>query len=109
MQSIFIRRLFCDYQFPNSTVYIWPTPRQAGTLELWVYAAMTQFANLTDTITMSDGYEAGLRANLAVLLAPEYGRPIDQTVLALAQNFKGSLVQLNASNHGRSQAPPAAA
>ena len=34
MQSIFIRRLFCDYQFPNSTVYIWPTPRQAGTLEL---------------------------------------------------------------------------
>ena len=109
MQSIFIRRLYCDYQFPSATVYIWPTPRQAGTLELWVYAAMTQFANLTDTITMPEGYEAGLRFNLAVVLAPEYGRPIDQTVLANAQNFKASLVQLNASNHARSQAPPAAA
>jgi hypothetical protein len=109
MQSIFIRRLYCDYQFPSATVYIWPTPRQAGTLELWVYAVMTQFANLTDTVTMPEGYEAGLRFNLAVVLAPEYGRPIDQTVLANAQNFKASLVQLNASNHARSQAPPAAA
>lgn len=107
MQSIFIRKLYCDYLYPNSTVYIWPTPRLSGSLELWAYAVMTQFANLTDTITMPEGYEAGLRWNLALNLAPEYGRPIDPSVAQLAQNFKASLVQLNSGNQMKSQAPAA--
>ena len=110
MQSIFIRKLYCDYLYPNATAYIWPTPRLSGTLELWIYAVMSQFVNLTDAIDLPQGYEAGLRFNLAVCLAPEYGRPIDQTVLANAQNFKASLVQLNAGNQMKSQAAvPAAA
>lgn len=107
-QSIFIRKLYCDYLFPSSTVYVWPTPRMGGTLELWIYATMQPFASLTSAITLPDGYEAGLRWNLAVNLAPEYGRPIDQVVLAQAQNFKASLVQLNAGNQMKSQAPAAA-
>jgi hypothetical protein len=104
MQSIFIRRLYCDYAFPSATVYLWPTPRLAGTLELWIYATMPAFASVDSVISLPEGYEAGLRFNLAVNLAPEYGRPIDQVVLANAQNFKASLVQLNAGNQMRSQA-----
>jgi hypothetical protein len=107
MQSIFIRKLYCDYAFPSSTVYIWPTPRISGTLELWAYATVPPFAALSSVITLPEGYEAGLRWNLATNLAPEYGRPIDQVVLAQAQNFKASLVQLNSSNHMKSQAPVA--
>jgi len=42
-----------------------------------------------------------------VNLAPEYGRPIDQVVLANAQNFKASLAQLNSSNQMKSQTPVA--
>lgn len=103
-QSIFIRRLYCDYAFPSSTVYIWPTPRLAGTLELWIYATVPPFAALSSVIVLPDGYEAGLRWNLAVNLAPEYGRQLDQIVAAQAQNFKASLVQLNTSNHAKSQA-----
>jgi hypothetical protein len=102
MQSIFIRKLYCDYLFPNSTVFIWPTPRLAGLLEIWIYAPMTEFADVNTTIDLPDGYEAGLRFNLALNLAPEYGRPVDQLVAAQAQNFKASLVQLNTSNHARS-------
>jgi hypothetical protein len=107
MQSIFIRKLYCDYVYPNSTVYLWPTPRLPGTLEMFVYATMPPFATIADTITLPDGYEAGLRWNLALNLAPEYGRPIDPGLPALAQNFKASLVQLNSGNHMRSQAPAA--
>src|SRR4030095_3606937 len=103
-QSIFIRRLYCDYAFPSSTVYIWPTPRLSGSLELWIYATVPPFADLSSVIVLPEGYEAGLRWNLAVNLAPEYGRPIDQVVLANAQNFKASLVQLNTGNQMRSQA-----
>jgi hypothetical protein len=70
---------------------------------------MAQFASLDQTINLPEGYEAGLRFNLAVNLAPEYGRPIDQTVIGNAQNFKASLVQLNSSNQMRSAASPAGA
>jgi hypothetical protein len=102
MQSIFIRRLYCDYAFPSSTVYLWPTPRVSGTLELWIYATMPQFASVDSVISLPEGYEAGLRFNLSILLALEYGRPIDQVLVAQAQNFKASLVQLNAGNQMRS-------
>jgi hypothetical protein len=108
-QSIFIRKLYCDYLFPSSTVYIWPTPRISGSLELWIYATMPQFASLSDVINLPEGYEAGLRWNLALNLAPEYGRPVDPSVAQLAQNFKASLVQLNSGNQMRSLAPAAAA
>ena len=104
LTSIFVKKLYCDYSFPFCSVWLWPTPRLNGQLEMWLFAVMTQFASLADTISLPEGYEAGLRWNLAVNLAPEYGRPIDQVVLANAQNFKASLVQLNASNQMRSQA-----
>jgi hypothetical protein len=105
LQSIFLKKLYCDYGFPLSNVYLWPTPRYGGTLELWMYATMTQFASLDTVINLPEGYEAGLRFNLAICLAPEYGRPVDPLTAAGAQNFKASLVQLNASNQMRSQAP----
>jgi hypothetical protein len=102
--AIIARKLYCDYLFPTSGVYLWPTPRQGAGLELWIYAPMAQFASLDTVLSLPDGYEAGLRFNLATVLAPEYGRPVDQLVLAQAQNFKASLVQLNNSNHMRSLA-----
>jgi hypothetical protein len=111
MQSIFIRKLYCDYLYPVSTVFIWPIPRvSGGLLELWIFAPMPAFPALDSVIDLPPGYEAGLRFNLATVLAPEYGRPVDPLTAAGAQNFKASLVQLNAGNHMRSQAPvPAAA
>jgi len=105
MQSIFIRKLYCDYLFPSSTVYIWPTPRLSGSLEMWIYAVMAAFDSLDSDIVLPQGYEAGLRFNLATVLAPEYGRPVDPLTVAGAQNFKASLVQLNVANQMRSQAP----
>jgi hypothetical protein len=108
LQSIFLKKLYCDYGFPVSNVYLWPTPRYGGTLELWMYATMTQFLTVNDTINLPEGYEAALRYNFAVALLPEYPRSqVDPTLPVQAQNYKASIVQLNASNHMRSQALPA--
>src|SRR5215831_5278287 len=35
--SVYVRKLYCDYQYPTTTVSIWPTPRVAGVLGLIVY------------------------------------------------------------------------
>jgi hypothetical protein len=107
--AIFIQKLYCDYQYPNSTVYLWPTPRMTGNLELWIYAAIAPFPDVNQTIDLPPGYEAALRYNFAIALLPEYPRSqADPTLPAQAQNYKASLVQLNAQNHAKTLQPTAA-
>lgn len=108
-QSVYVRKLFCDYAYPSASVYIAPVPRLTGTLEVWIYTVIPQFASLTDAIDMPPGYEMAVRYNFAMALLPEYPRSqVDPTLPAQAQMYKASIVQLNNSNHMRSMpvAPP---
>lgn len=106
--SVYVRVLFCDYGYPNATVYIAPIPRLGGLLEMWAYTPLAPFANTGATIDLTDGYEMALRYNLAMALLPEYPRSqVDPTLPAQAQMYKGAIAQLNAANH--MHVPPAAA
>lgn len=105
--AIVTRKLFCDYQYPTSTVYIWPAPRTTGTLEMWTLAPITAFATTGETVALPQGYEIAVRFNFALVVAGEYGRPVDPSVLAQAQLYKQSIVQLNAQNHMRTPPPQA--
>ena len=110
-QAILIKKLYCDYIYPVSHVYIWPVPRVGGgMLEMFVYSAIQPFATVNDTIDLPPGYEQALRYNFAIALLPEYPRSqVDPTLPSQAQNYKASLVQLNASNHAITQQPAARA
>jgi hypothetical protein len=104
-QSVYVKKLFCDYAYPSSTVYIAPIPRLGGTLEIWTYAVIAAFSDVNQTIDLPQGYELALRYGLAMALLPEYPRSqVDPTLPAQAQAYKGAIMQLNASNHMRSQA-----
>lgn len=108
--AINIRKLYCDYLYPTCSVYLWPVPRVAGTLELLVFAGMAPFAAVGDTIDLPPGYEQALRYNFAMALLPEYPRSqVDPTLPAQAQNYKASIVELNRSNWARTAQPTAAA
>jgi len=99
-QSVYVRRLFCDYGYPTASVYIAPIPRLGGQLEMWVYVAIAQFTTLAQTVDLPPGYEVAVRYNFAIALLPEYPRSqVDPTLPALAQMYKASIVQLNAANH----------
>jgi hypothetical protein len=107
MLSAITKKLFCDYQYPNSTVYIWPTPRFGGVLELWIYVVISQFVTVAQIIDLPPGYEMALRYNFAMALLPEYPRAqTDPSLPAQAQIYKASIAQLNASNHMRSAPQP---
>jgi|SRR5215472_446339 len=104
-QSVFTKVLYCDYAWPTSTVCIAPLPRIGGTLEVWMYTPLSQFATVNDTINLAPGYEIALRYNFAVALLPEYPRTqSDPSLPAQAQMYKAQMAQLNAGNHMRSQA-----
>jgi hypothetical protein len=105
--SIYIKKLFCNYTYPTASVHIWPSPRMAGTLYLWILQGITQFGTVNDTIDLAPGYEIALRYNFAIALLPEYPRSqVDPTLPAQAQNYKSSIVQLNSANHMKSLPPP---
>lgn len=104
--SVYIRKLYCDYQYPTAHVSIWPVPRVAGTLALIIYTPLGEFNNLTDAIDLPFGYEQALRYNFAIALLPEYPRSqADPSLPAQAQMYKASITQLNASNHARTPQP----
>ena len=112
MQSVYVKVLYCDYAYPTSSVYIAPIPRLGGSLEIWIYVIIPQFATVNDPIDLPPGYEDALRYNFAVALLPEFPRSqADPSLPALAQSYKASIQQLNASNHMKSMAaaapPPA--
>jgi hypothetical protein len=104
-QSVYVRKLYCDYGYPAAAVYIAPIPRLGGQLEMWIYVTIPSFASLDAVIDLPPGYEIALRYNLAVALLPEYPRSeVDPSLLQQAQNYKASIVQLNSQNHMHSQA-----
>jgi hypothetical protein len=108
--AIYVTKLYCDYQYPTSTVYLAPTPRMSGTLELWIFAPIAPFLTVSDTINLPPGYEQALRYNFAIAVLPEYPRSqVDATLAPQAQNYKASIVQLNQANHARTANPALAA
>lgn len=94
-----------DGLFPTGTVRIRPAAT-SGTLELWTLNPLATIAGLGTTISLPDGYEPALSYNLALALAPEYGRPAPAEMVALAAEFKNGITILNQQVLGL---PPAAA
>jgi hypothetical protein len=71
------------------SLYLWLVPTSA-TLQGVIYApaGMSNFAAVTDTIILPDGYDHFITENLAVHLAPEFREnlPIDPTIKESAED-----------------------
>ena len=93
--GIYAEALYCDYGFPSATVSLSPRPA-AGTLEIYSYKQLTEFASLAEVITLPPGYERALRFALAMELASEYGRTVTPEIAAAATEAKNAIAGLNA-------------
>lgn len=100
--------LYIEYGYPNLTLNVWPAPAAGGSLEVQSLQQLTAVASISSTIDLPPGYEAAIRYNLAMALLPEYPRSEpDPSLPAQAQNYKASLVQLNAQTQRLGGLPPA--
>lgn len=81
---------------PDGTIYLWPVPDNSTyDLVLYVKSALTQYANRDTAVDLPPGYAKALRYNLAVELAPEFGRPLDPLILKIASDTLSALKQQN--------------
>lgn len=59
---------------PNGTLYLWPTPSAGLSLVLEANVQITQLADLSTTLVLSNGYQKAMVDCLAYELCIEYGR-----------------------------------
>lgn len=94
-QSNIPTKLYVNYTFPYATLYFWPVPLQANNLILWSWKQLAEFAALTTAVSLPPGYNKALRYNLAVELAPEFGRTPSDLVITQAVDAKADIKRMN--------------
>ena len=74
---------------------VWPVPTAVTTLVLYWHEPLAQFPDLVTPVDLAAGYAKALRTNLALELAPEFGRPVDPLVLKLATESLADVKRTN--------------
>jgi len=88
--------LFYDTEYPEGNIYIWPRPADGEyTIHVSYKKALTQFATLVEDLVLPPEYKMAIECNLAVRLAPGYGKTADPALVVLA---KDSLETLRGAN-----------
>jgi hypothetical protein len=89
-------KLYYNPTFPLGTIYLWPVPTDA-TVQIALYLPMplTSVASLTTALVLAPGYAEAIRYNLALRLAPIFGRPLDAVVASMAVESKATIKRAN--------------
>ena len=93
--------LFFNPVYPLASLYLYPVPNAAETLNLDSVKPFTETSSidvLSSTISFPPNYEEALIYNLAVRIASEFGKVITAEVATIASNSYDDLVVLNAAN-----------
>lgn len=88
--------VYVDMQFPNLGFHLAPIPTVAQGIEIFYWAALTQFPDLVTDVGFPPGYMDALKYTLMLHLSPAYEKPIDPAILALAQSKKQAIQTINA-------------
>ena len=94
--------LFPQYTYPYITLRLYPTPNTGETLNLESLKPFTEASSLsaiTDTLAMPVNYEEPIIYSLAVRLAPEFGKTVPASVIAIANSSYNRLITLNSANY----------
>ena len=103
--GIFVEDLFYDNGFPTGVCYVSPMP-STGNVVLWTFEAIPQLPAVTGTISFAPGYEETIVTIAAVDLCIAFQRPVTQELMAVSQQAKSVIVQLNAELFDAPMAPP---
>jgi hypothetical protein len=90
-----VQWLWYQPQYPLG--YIYPWPLDSSTLYVHALKELTDPTAITSTIAFPPAYDDAIKWNLAVRMAPEYGKEASATVSALAATTLHAIETLNFS------------
>jgi len=88
-------KLYMEEGFPLNTLYFWPKPSSTNKVVLYSWKPFTAFATLDTTVSMPPGFAKALRYNLALELAPEYGKSASPELVSGAMESKENIKRMN--------------
>lgn len=91
------KRVYYDAGYPLGKFYFLPIP-SSGVFKLFSEKPLTNYTSVNDSIILPPGYERALRYNLAVEIAPEFGKQANQTVGMIAFESKNAIENKNTEN-----------
>ena len=80
---------------PVPELWVWPVPNATQTLAIYYAEPVAQFPDLTTPVDLAPGYAKAIRTNLAIELAPEFGRVVDPLVDRLARESLADVKRAN--------------
>lgn len=95
-----------DNAAPLRNARVFPMPNAAATVEYSWWEPLTLISTLSSAVTFPvEGWEAALRSELTVALAPSYGLEATTTIAANMQRFRARIADTGTSNPPQPQAP----
>jgi hypothetical protein len=93
--STFPTQVYPNDDFPLRTLFFWPVPQIGFPVDVFTWKLINGFADINQTISLPPGYQRALRFNLALELAPEYGKQIPPGVAAIAEESRAVIKSNN--------------
>ena len=88
--------IFYDSAWPQGVLYPWPVPQASiYAVHVQVKEQLKQFTSINQSLNLPEEYYPALHWNLCVRLFPQYQRPIDPEVKALAADALNVLREAN--------------
>lgn len=94
-QSSIASHAYADGGYPRETVNLYPVPSTAHTLVIYSEKPLSSISTLDTEVSLPPGYEDTIIYNLAVRLAPDYGKTVSTEVTIIAVEGKASLKRAN--------------
>lgn len=95
VSGTFPTKLYYEPTSPSGKISVWPKPASTSTLVLYTLKPITSFSNVSDVVSFPTGYERAIIFNLAIELAPEYGRSAPAEVVTIATASKAAIKSIN--------------
>ena len=87
--------LYHERTYPSGTFFFWPTPDSSYTVHLWSHKNFSTYTISSTSLALPLEYEPAVVYNLAIELAPEFGREPSQAVVARAAMTVKTLKNIN--------------
>ena len=86
---------FDNGNYPMRGINLWPIPKDAKYVELWMWQPLLTFDSIDEEINLPDGYERAIKFNLALELAPEFMKSVPGIVSNTAATSLMEIQRLN--------------
>ena len=90
-----VTAIYVSPTMASAELWVWPVPTATQTLVLYADEPIAAFPDLTTPVALAPGYAKAIRTNLAVELAPEFGRPVDPVIDRAAHESLADIKRAN--------------